>query len=69
MGILAAGRGIGSIACGPISAALVQEKWPWTGQTAARGYGTSFGALIIFTGVTAVFGALGFGARRLGVIN
>lgn len=69
MGILAAGRGVGSIACGPISEALVQGKWPWTGQTAALGYGTNFGTLIIFTGATAVFGALGFGARRLGVIN
>lgn len=69
MGILAAGRGIGSIACGPISQALIQENWPWTGKSAAMGYGTNFGVLIIFTGVTAIFGALGFGARRLGVIN
>lgn len=69
MGILAAGRGIGSIACGPISQALVEGVWPWTGYASAMGYGTKFGALIIFTGITVCFGTLGVGARRLGFVQ
>ncbi|KAJ5081277.1 hypothetical protein NUU61_009541 [Penicillium alfredii] len=38
MGLLAAGRGIGSIACGPISEALIQGEWPWTGKPLAMGF-------------------------------
>lgn len=69
LGLLAAGRGIGSIACGPLSEALLRTKWPWTGKGYAMGYGTGFGAVIVFTGVMAMFGTLGFGARRFGLIN
>lgn len=69
LGLLAAGRGVGSIACGPLSEMIIQGKWPWTGKSSANGYGTSFGLLIVFTGVTAAFGTLGFGARRLGLIS
>ncbi|KAL4916273.1 major facilitator superfamily domain-containing protein [Aspergillus aurantiobrunneus] len=69
LGLLAAGRGVGSIVCGPISEALLSANWPWTGKPSAMGYGTKFGGLIVFTGVTALFGALGFAARRLGVLR
>lgn len=69
LGFLAAGRGVGSIACGPLSEALIRGKWSWTGKASAMGYGTSFGILIVFTGVTAACGTLGFGARRLGLIH
>lgn len=69
MGLLAAGRGVGSIACGPISEALIRGKWPWANTSTAMGYGTNFGALIIFTGITALIGTLGVGARRLGFIH
>ncbi|OGM48623.1 hypothetical protein ABOM_001953 [Aspergillus bombycis] len=69
LGLLTAGRGVGSIACGPISELLINEKWPWTGKPSAMGYGTSFGGLIVYTGVTASFGVLGFGARKLGLLH
>lgn len=69
MGLLAAGRGVGSIACGPISEALIQGKWAWAEKSSAMGYGTKFGTLIIFTGITALVGTLGVGARRLGFIH
>jgi MFS family permease len=62
---LAAGRGIGSIACGPLSEALLKNR-AWEGE-AALGYGTGYGGLIVYTGVTALLGGLTFGARRLGV--
>ncbi|SPB44584.1 unnamed protein product [Aspergillus niger] len=69
LGLLTAGRGVGSIACGPISELLINTEWPLITKPGSLGYGTNFGSLIVFTGVTAVFGALGFGARRLGVLH
>jgi MFS family permease len=66
IGMLAAGRGIGSIACGPLSEALLKGN-PWQGQ-AALGYGTGYGALISFTGATAMLGGVSFVARRVGWI-
>ncbi|KAJ5099999.1 hypothetical protein N7532_007000 [Penicillium argentinense] len=68
LSLLAAGRGVGSIACGPISEALMKGGWTLTGRS-KLGYGTEFGILIVFTGMTATFGALGFGARKLGIIQ
>ncbi|PGG99221.1 hypothetical protein AJ79_08651 [Helicocarpus griseus UAMH5409] len=65
-GMVAAGRGIGSIICGPLSETLMRKHF-WVGQ-AAMGYGTAYGPLIVFTGITAVLGGLGFGARRVGWI-
>jgi predicted MFS family arabinose efflux permease len=62
---LAAGRGIGSIACGPLSEALLKGRL-WKGE-AALGYGTGYGSLIVYTGVTALLGGLTFGAKRLGM--
>ncbi|KAJ5779164.1 hypothetical protein N7457_006884 [Penicillium paradoxum] len=69
LGILTAGRGVGSIVCGPISAALINANWPWTGHSGGLGYGTSFGGLIVFTGATASFGVLGFAARKCGFLQ
>jgi len=58
-GLLCAGRGIGNVISGPLSAVLI--------QAGSRGekhggfaYGTIYGNLIVFTGVTAAFGALGW---------
>ena len=62
----AAGRGIGSVVSGPLSEALVRGK-PWTGE-AALGYGSGYGALIAFTGVSAVLGTTGWVGRRTGWI-
>lgn len=64
LGILTARRGVGSITCGPISAALIKAKWPWAGSSGGTGYGTIFGGLIVFTGATASFGEIGFAARK-----
>ncbi|KAL8919506.1 MAG: hypothetical protein Q9172_004944 [Xanthocarpia lactea] len=59
LGMLAAGRGPGSVSSGPLSEALLKyDKWNLTGA-----YGTRYGVLIVFTGVTAVMGWLGFFTR------
>lgn len=63
-GLLAAGRGIGSVVSGPLSEALLSER-PWVGD-AILGYGTGYGALIVFTGVSAMLGGMGWVGRRVG---
>jgi MFS family permease len=64
IGIISAARGVGAIASGPLSEALVKGK-PWLGQ-AEFGYGSGYGGLIVFTGVTAAFGGMSIFGRRLG---
>lgn len=63
-GLLSVGRGIGSIAAGPLSEALLKSK-PWIGE-AVLGYGTGYGGLIVFTGVSAMLGGVSWVGRRVG---
>ena len=63
---LAAGRGIGNVISGPLSEGLL-DGLPWLGQ-AAGGYGSGYGALIVFTGVTACFGGASFIWKRAGFL-
>ncbi|KAG6988916.1 hypothetical protein G7Y79_00068g096150 [Physcia stellaris] len=60
-GLLAAGRGIGCVVCGPLSNELLKGGKGWD---AAAAYGTGYGLLIVFTGVTAMLGS-GQGAEIL----
>lgn len=62
--LLAAGRGIGNVVSGPLSEALVSGR-PWLGEAGA-GYGSGYGALIVFTGVSALLGGGSFLGRVLG---
>jgi MFS family permease len=57
-GLLAAGRGVGAVLSGPLSEALLRSG-SWKGA-AGMGYGTGYGPLIVFTGVTALCGGLSF---------
>ena len=57
MGIMAAGRGLGCLLGGPVSEKLLSFG-VWRGAFEGA-YGTQYGTLIVFTGVTAVFGGLG----------
>ncbi|KAI1105322.1 MFS general substrate transporter [Jackrogersella minutella] len=70
-GLLAAGRGIGNVVSGPLSENLIQGV-PWKGDTSAfgydNGYGSGYGSLIVFTGVTALLGGASFVWRRLGLL-
>lgn len=59
---LVAGRGIGNVACGPISEALMK-----TGAIGTIGvYGTEYASLVIFTGVSAALGGVSCFGRTLG---
>lgn len=58
-GLLAGGRGIGNVISGPLSVALMAHAGS-NGQGEAWGYSTQYGPVIIFTGVTAVLGGLGW---------
>ncbi|KAJ5396155.1 uncharacterized protein N7487_010458 [Penicillium crustosum] len=58
-GLLAGGRGIGNVISGPLSTVLLKsgslgESGGLNGNT---GYETQYGTLILFTGITAFFGA------------
>ncbi|KAJ4286185.1 hypothetical protein N0V88_008129 [Collariella sp. IMI 366227] len=65
-GWLCAGRGIGNVASGPLSNLLIHGR-PWLGQTIG-GYGSGYGSLIVYTGISAVVGGSAFFWRRLGVL-
>ncbi|KAI9371433.1 MFS general substrate transporter [Aspergillus egyptiacus] len=60
---LAAGRGVGNLVSGPLSEALIRGM-PWKGEV-GYGYGSGYGTLIIFTGVTGVVGGGSYVARCL----
>ncbi|CRG83535.1 Monocarboxylate transporter 10 [Talaromyces islandicus] len=55
-GFLGTGRGIGNVVSGPLGEALV-KGYPWM-NSLKGGYGTGYGTLIVFTGVTATLSAL-----------
>lgn len=59
---LSAGKGIGNLCSGPLSEALLHAgNW-----SAGMAYGSGYGALITFTGVTALLGGWGYAAKRIG---
>lgn len=61
---LAMGRGVGNVVSGPLSEVLVKGL-PWQGRALA-GYGSGYGGLIAFTGVTALVGGGSFLWKRFG---
>lgn len=63
LGFISAARGIGAVASGPLSEALVKKGLGHEGEFA---YGSGYGGLIVFTGVTAAIGGVGFLGKRLG---
>lgn len=58
-GLLAGGRGIGNVISGPLSTVLLQSGslGDSSGLSGNTGYETQYGTLILFTGITAFFGA------------
>jgi MFS family permease len=55
-GQLCVSRGIGNIASGPLSNWLIKDM-PWKGQAVA-GYGSGYGLLILYTGITALLSGI-----------
>ncbi|KAI9666239.1 MAG: hypothetical protein M1821_004174 [Bathelium mastoideum] len=66
LSLMIAGKGIGAVVSGPLSSALIRAA-PWRGK-AIGAYGSSYGALVVFTGITSFFGAASFGGRLLGLV-
>jgi MFS family permease len=62
-GLLSAGRGIGNVICGPISESLLGQS-SWYGK-ALFAYGSAYGPLIAFTGITAALTLTPWVAKRL----
>lgn len=60
-GFIASGRGIGAVASGPLNSRLFGSG---TWNAGICGYGTGFAVLIIFTGVTALFGGVSWVRRK-----
>jgi MFS family permease len=67
LGVISAARGLGSITSGPLSEALMRGS----PLKVERGfiYGSGYGSLIVFTGVTVAFGGVSFLGKRLGWIT
>lgn len=67
-GLLAGGRGIGNVISGPLSTVLLRQGSVSGsyGHDAGTGYATQYGHLIIFTGITAFFGAWSWMWRCIG---
>ncbi|TAQ88874.1 hypothetical protein B7494_g2809 [Chlorociboria aeruginascens] len=65
MGFLLGARGVGFLVAGPLSSAIL-GGW----KSAEFAYGSDFGKLVVFTGVTAFFGSWGWMWKRLkGIVN
>lgn len=64
MGLLSAGRGVGALVSGPLSEALLRLG-PLVGKGSAA-YGSGYGVLIVFTGVTTAVGGVSFLGKRMG---
>ncbi|KAG6168342.1 hypothetical protein E4U51_002260 [Claviceps purpurea] len=65
--VMATGRGIGGVLSGPLSEALIRGM-PWRGEALAA-YGSGYGPLIVFTGVTAALSGLVLPWRYMGWIR
>ena len=55
---LCIGRGVGNLISGPLSGAFLRGT-PWQGEVIG-GYGSGYGVLIVYTGVTGLLGGLNF---------
>lgn len=60
------GKGIGNVVSGPLSDALIKGR-PWKGH-ATGGYGSGFGALIVYTGVTGLLSGANYLLKRMNLL-
>ncbi|KAF7195815.1 MFS transporter asaE [Pseudocercospora fuligena] len=66
-GLLAAGRGVGSIISGPLSESLLASQRMWQ-NAATSAYSSQYGPIIIFSGTTALVGGLSWFVRKAGIL-
>ncbi|KAL1610737.1 hypothetical protein SLS60_002407 [Paraconiothyrium brasiliense] len=64
--LFAAGKGIGSVVSGPLSEVLLEADG-WRGK-AGGAFGTGYGSLVVWSGVTMFLGGISWFAKRLGRI-
>lgn len=64
--LFTAGKGIASVISGPISGALVSSD-TWKGHLGFS-YGSGYGFMIVFSGITASFSSIGWIGKRLGLV-
>lgn len=65
VGLLAAGKGIGEVASGPLSAKVLEIGWS---SHARFAYGTSYGGLIVFCCLSSVLGGVAVFGRLLRLV-
>ncbi|KAM0241604.1 hypothetical protein ACHAPO_001293 [Fusarium lateritium] len=65
-GHLCVGRGVGNIISGPLSGSLIRGQ-PWQGK-AVGGYGSGYGILILYTGLTGLVSGVNFLWRYVNVL-
>ena len=65
LALMAAGRGVGVVIAGPSSERLLDLGWK---SQASFAYGTSYGSLIVFTGVATAFSEVACIERLLRII-
>ncbi|KAJ4266254.1 hypothetical protein NW762_004237 [Fusarium torreyae] len=65
-GHLCVGRGVGNIISGPLSGSLIKGR-PWQGKVIG-GYGSGYGILILYTGLTGLVSGMNFLWRYVNVL-
>lgn len=64
--LFSAGKGLGSVISGPLSGALVKSD-TWKSH-AGFAYGSGYGSLILFSGITASFASIGWLGKKCGIV-
>lgn len=64
--LLAAGKGIGSVASGPLSELLLEAD-TWRGR-AGGAFGTGYGGLVVWSGITMFLGGTSWFVKKMGRI-
>jgi hypothetical protein len=64
--LFTAGKGVASVISGPVSGALVEAD-TWKGPVGFA-YGSGYGYMILFSGITASFASIGWIGKRLGLV-
>jgi MFS family permease len=65
--LFSAGKGLGAMISGPLSGALVKSD-VWKNH-APYAYGSGYGYLIVFSGITASFASVGWVGKKCGVVG
>ena len=66
--LFSAGKGIGAVISGPLSGLLLKAD-PWHGNVRSEfAYGSGYGTLILFSGLTAACASVGWLGKKCGAV-